>query len=515
MHKVLVYLEPHPVRNTYVEFRFAVPFLLPSLAAAAERGEIDFRVFSNVHCVDSIAKSFPQYAKWLLRPTEQQGKTIASYEGEWNHKSVSVRTDLINGVGNVTQVYLGLLEELYRGFRFDTILCWSDNGAIGRFVKGNDTVSACYVELGPTRPPFQETVYLDPCGTNGAAAILGADLGQLPECDIVPATTWPALLNRNDPKSIGILDALCTLGEHNKDVRLPKRYVYIPMQLADDINTLCHSPFETPLNFLQEVLPRFVDQGLSVVIKGHPAAPSRVYNLVHETRALQFAASFGDKVTILNRSAPATTSLFAIGQAAYVCTINSSVGFEALLCGKQVFTTGNAVYDVGRKLRRDVNDLEKLPETVVDPEHRDRLTSFLCRHYLHPKPAIIDGDAIVRGIRYLHERRHVDKSSLFDAKWMETFHYDPRFSTMTSGTTVPNATAAQPQKMPAAAGTPIQTHAENVQGFDAKWYGTYYQDVSALRMDPLKHYLWIGKRMGRPPNEAALKAQRALRANGE
>lgn len=57
-----------------------------------------------------------------------------------------------------------------------------------------------------------------------------------------------------------------------------------------------------------------------------------------------------------------------------------------------------------------------------------------------------------------------------------------------------------------------QAHSDSV--FDARWYGTYYQDVSALRMDPLKHYLWIGKRMGRPPNEGALKSQRALRANG-
>jgi hypothetical protein len=24
--------------------------------------------------------------------------------------------------------------------------------------------------------------------------------------------------------------------------------------------------------------------------------------------------------------------------------------------------------------------------------------------------------------------------------------------------------------------------------FDAKWYGTFYQDVSMLGMDPLKHY---------------------------
>lgn len=41
--------------------------------------------------------------------------------------------------------------------------------------------------------------------------------------------------------------------------------------------------------------------------------------------------------------------------------------------------------------------------------------------------------------------------------------------------------------------------------FDPDWYLDYYQDVVQLGMDPLEHYNWIGRRLGRAPNPKALK----------
>lgn len=45
--------------------------------------------------------------------------------------------------------------------------------------------------------------------------------------------------------------------------------------------------------------------------------------------------------------------------------------------------------------------------------------------------------------------------------------------------------------------------------FDAKWYLETYPDVKALGMDPLEHYLWIGKRLGRQP-ALNMRSPRAL-----
>lgn len=41
--------------------------------------------------------------------------------------------------------------------------------------------------------------------------------------------------------------------------------------------------------------------------------------------------------------------------------------------------------------------------------------------------------------------------------------------------------------------------------FDPEWYLDHYQDVVQLGMDPLEHYNWIGQRLGRAPNQKALK----------
>jgi len=39
--------------------------------------------------------------------------------------------------------------------------------------------------------------------------------------------------------------------------------------------------------------------------------------------------------------------------------------------------------------------------------------------------------------------------------------------------------------------------------FDSEWYASAYPDVVALGMDPVEHYFWIGRVLGRAPNPAA------------
>ena len=46
---------------------------------------------------------------------------------------------------------------------------------------------------------------------------------------------------------------------------------------------------------------------------------------------------------------------------------------------------------------------------------------------------------------------------------------------------------------------------DSIQSFDPEWYLGYYEDVAQLGMDPLEHYNWIGRRLGRAPNPKTLK----------
>lgn len=47
---------------------------------------------------------------------------------------------------------------------------------------------------------------------------------------------------------------------------------------------------------------------------------------------------------------------------------------------------------------------------------------------------------------------------------------------------------------------PVDRHS-----FDPKFYLAYYPDVAKTGMDPLEHYEWIGRRLGRAPNALRLK----------
>lgn len=42
--------------------------------------------------------------------------------------------------------------------------------------------------------------------------------------------------------------------------------------------------------------------------------------------------------------------------------------------------------------------------------------------------------------------------------------------------------------------------------FDPSWYRSYYTDVDTVGMDPLAHYHWIGRELGRAPNRRFLRA---------
>lgn len=42
--------------------------------------------------------------------------------------------------------------------------------------------------------------------------------------------------------------------------------------------------------------------------------------------------------------------------------------------------------------------------------------------------------------------------------------------------------------------------------FDASWYASNFPDVETIGMDPAIHYLWLGKKLGRPgrkPDDSA------------
>jgi len=126
---------------------------------------------------------------------------------------------------------------------------------------------------------------------------------------------------------------------------LPKeKFIFFPMQIIDD-SVIQLSYFE-PLELLKKVADILNDKEIKLVVKRHPKCNNEnvkklLYRLEKEKKIIIYK---GDISTAIKHSTG-------------VYTINSGVGFEALLYLKPVTTFGKSDYSY---CTRNINDLEQL-----------------------------------------------------------------------------------------------------------------------------------------------------------
>jgi len=126
----------------------------------------------------------------------------------------------------------------------------------------------------------------------------------------------------------------------SKQIQTPERYVFVPFQVPNDTQIVCHSPWvpnmesfylalENALTFLKQQ-PNW--QSFKFVIKEHPSWPRSFTHLHNKNPDIVFANNNNTQELVENALA--------------VATINSTVGIEALLLEKSVITLGNAFFNI-------------------------------------------------------------------------------------------------------------------------------------------------------------------------
>lgn len=155
------------------------------------------------------------------------------------------------------------------------------------------------------------------------------------------------------------------------DVRLPERYAFLPLQVRDDTQMLFNSPWIKSPAEAVEVCARAVrelDPGLRLVVKEHPQDLFWVdYSEVRRRHPEVLWLQKYDIQKILKR-------------AAIVVTINSSVGYQALLHRKPVITLGRAFYEVPGLTHSALNERSMksaLSAAVGSEPERPLLDKFL------------------------------------------------------------------------------------------------------------------------------------------
>jgi capsular polysaccharide export protein len=425
MRNVLIYIEPHPVRNYFEEFYDVGMLLCDGMHQLERERNYDFRFFSNDAVIDRLVIERAHLSYLSLRFTADENERLENLYGQWNLKTIHEWLSLVQGKGPITEFYLSVLERLHKEYPFEAIILWSDNGAVREFCRAH-SIAVMHAEYGPTRSPLHQTIYLDPLGTNGAASVLKAPLSAINPKIIVPRETWVTRQGKawNDENKLGLIDAPLTVESELITAGYSDNpYIFIPLQLEDDLNTQLYSEFKTPESFLRHVIPQALDAGLNVVIKGHPAAQGRTFNLIAETKALKYARSFDDRVKILPRNASAFHSMNVIAQSVAVITINSSVGFEALLLGKNTVLYGAAAFDVGGKLFAG-DKLMNQKDLTAENDSLDHLTSFLCGHYLHPIEAVTKGPGLAIVLDYIIETKGKDHTTVeYWESWIKAIDF--------------------------------------------------------------------------------------------
>ena len=398
--KLLFYIEPHPIRNGFSQFlNKEVRSLIPALINQLPR-DYEVRFFGNEATITAIIHDIGGVSPLCLRPTEAERKGIYSYLRQWDKAAICERNDLILGRGKITEFYYSILDRIHREtFDFDCILAWSDNGAVKKYAEDKNLV-CLFAELGPTRNPFTPTIYFDHEGTNGFSSVCNIKLEELSPKLAVARRIWSV---RGKDTSVYDRPLTLTVDETSDEpVRyVPNKYIFVALQLADDLNTVLCSPYDSPLDFLKQVVDDFKESGYDIVVKGHPGAKDRAYNLKAQHEAQLLAESY-EHIHFLDSSVGAVETIDWYVHAEAVISINSSLSFEALLSGKKAFAAGDAVYNLAGLMNYVPG------HTYVDAEvscNLDKASSFLMEHYFQPVDSVFNTDLVYRLFDFYREMK--------------------------------------------------------------------------------------------------------------
>ncbi len=165
-----------------------------------------------------------------------------------------------------------------------------------------------------------------------------------------------------------------------ENISLPESFVFVPFQVPNDTQIVCHSPWIDSMESFYEVLENALldchNKQLVFVVKEHPSWPKTFKNLHNKNPRIIFANNVNTQVLVERSSA--------------VVTINSTVGIEGLLLNKKVITLGNSFLNVaGLVWHADEqlqfsNIINQIEELEVDSDLVNQFLGYLQTEYLLP-----------------------------------------------------------------------------------------------------------------------------------
>ncbi len=338
----LFYLEPHPIRNSYINFVGTIRYFLPVFKNISSDDKIF--IYSNKTALDNIRQKYKIDSSALIYPTAEEEQFFESFMTDW--ETTGIR-DWMTLMAKPNARYVQIIKRVCRDNNIHYLLHWATNASVKQALKGTK-VGLIDMELGCCRAPYLSTLAADPWGVNGGAVLSKASDKDLNVVDEVN----PAVLDLMEFSKHADDEAYLKGFEYFTNKKLlsfldkGNKVAFIPLQLFDDANLLMYSPFKSPLEALKAVLPILNQYHYSCIIKEHPLSERRGgLSLKANAEAKKYAKTFKN-ILWIDKSFMDLNNALIYKLADLVITINSSTGFEALFYDKPVVVLGEAVYKV-------------------------------------------------------------------------------------------------------------------------------------------------------------------------
>lgn len=273
------------------------------------------------------------------------------------------------------KLYSRALEHL-RLSPVDKMIVWNGLGNVEKTVCQALNIDAFYCENGY----FENTFQMNKRGVNSEGSFVDLPANQLydfayPEADAKVTTSEFTLTETPFNKFYYYLkrlfdedysNYLFSMIAYNLAVKKAKKsfseqqfehidfekigkFIFIPLQVNSDTQTILYSDFKDSYDFLSTVIPKLKPLGYHIVLKQHP----------FETEPVDYTAFVDEQVSLYSKC-----DLNAlIDRAEFVVTINSSVGLQAIERGKKVVACGAALYQNAPNCYslNELNEIEQQP----------------------------------------------------------------------------------------------------------------------------------------------------------
>jgi len=238
----------------------------------------------------------------------------------------------------------------------EIVFCWNFDGLLKQYCEHNG-VAVYFNELGVSRPPNPMVYYSDPLGVNSTSSFL--DFWKEFECFTLSEyekTVARLTLGKVQNNYRKMSESRKEYVKQQLNISQFRVLVLIILQVEDDSNIVSGSDYSTMQEFINHCLSLECNGDIGFVIKKHPGQP-------------ECEIDTGGRGVVVDQEF-ATEELVELANSVF--TINSSVGFEARIAGKEVFVFGQAPYAIPELFHRVNNgDITKAYHNIDTTKETD------------------------------------------------------------------------------------------------------------------------------------------------